>query len=117
MEVLKYGPLSDLLAKHEALSARITKAISQMDRKIEEINEMVEEFINLLPPKMEEVHEFNAENQAAMVLYVDELNRLTDERDAVVRKVYDYEVARRKFYRLPTVECEIERRLKMEANI
>jgi len=113
----KHGPMSDLVAKHDALSAKVVEAELAIDRKIEEINEMVEEFIDLLPPSMDEVHKFNAENKAAMVPYVDELNRLVDERDAVVQKVYDYEVARRKFYRLPSVGSEIERRLGMEATV
>jgi len=108
--------MNDLVAKHDALSAKVIEAELAIDRKIEEINELVEEFIDFVP-SMEEVHKFNAENKAAMVPYVEELNRLVEERDAVLRRVYDYEVARRRFLHLPTVESEIERRRGMEANI
>jgi len=99
--------MRNLLADYDTFTARIALAHDIIDAKVKELNELTEEYIDMLPSTMAEVHAFNDENEATMVPYVDVLNGLVDERETLAQRIYDYEVARRLLMHLPPIESKV----------
>lgn len=93
-------------AKYDALSENILAAETTIIRKIDEINEMIGEFMGMIPSR-EAAFALNDENDAIMEPLVADLERLVDERDALSQRMYDYEVERRQFLHQPPLESEV----------
>ena len=98
-----------LLADYDTLTARIDAAHVLMEDKVKELNELTAELIDMLPPTIEEIRAFNAQNEATMEPYVAVLDELVDRREALAQRIYDYEVARRRFLNQPPLDSEAKR--------
>lgn len=95
--------MRDLVARHDALSEQIVAAENTIVRKIDEINEMIQEFMDMIP-SVQAALDLNDQNDAIMEPLIAHLDRLVRERDALAKRMYDYEVARRRFLHLPPLE-------------
>lgn len=95
--------MRELLAQYDALSEAVVAAETTIIHKIDEINEMIGEFMDMVPSRKEAL-ELNDKNDAIMEPLIADLNRLVDERDALAQRMYDYEVARRRFLHQPPLE-------------
>jgi 2-phosphoglycerate kinase len=96
----KYGPMRDLIAQYDALSETIHAAEATIIRTINETNEMIAEFIDMVPSR-KEAFELNDSNDAIVEALIADLGRLVDKRDAIAQRMYDYEVERRRFLHQP----------------
>jgi len=83
--------MQNLLADYDTLTAKIEAAHDIIEAKVKELNGLTAEVIDMLPPTMEEIREFNAQNEATMVPYVAVLDKIGDEREALAQRIYDHE--------------------------
>lgn len=97
--------MRDLVHQLDALNERIVAAETTIIRKIDEINEIVYEFMDMIPSR-KEAFELNVQNDAIMEPLVADMAALVVERDALAQRIYDYEFERRRFLHQPPLEAE-----------
>jgi len=95
--------MRDLLDQYDALSEKIVAARTTIARKVDELNEEIEEFADMVP-SMEAAFALNDRNDAIMEALVEDMRILVVERNAVAQRMYDYEVERQRFLHLPPLE-------------
>lgn len=97
--------MRDLIAQHDTLCEEIVAAETTIVRKIDEINEYIDEFMDMIP-SVEEALALNDRHGAIMEPLVADLDRLVVERGALTQRIYDYEAERRRLLHQPSLESE-----------